>query len=200
MKDLWLTSYLESPYLSQTGNSEYLEDPPTPSWRLHSPQRRIIIVPLSEGFIYARNRTKFTLTGWILKAAFVVIFSISQERSLNIQVVLWLAQGQVSGIQTHPWLHLYCSTSCDHPRRCLLPWASVLRDCQVWWLGAPQSIRPPVSESWSLCICWASYFTPLNLNFLFYQMGIILVIILQRAMRSIHLTWHSTEHIVLKNN
>lgn len=55
------------------------------------------------------------LTGWILKAAFVVIFSTSQERSPNIQVVLWLAQGHVSRIQTQPWLRLYCSTSRDHP-------------------------------------------------------------------------------------
>lgn len=135
------------------------------------------------------------LTGWILKAAFVVIFSTSQERSPNIQVVLWLAQGHVSGIQTQPWLRLYRSTSRDHPRGSLLPWASVPGDCQIRWLGAPQFIRPPGFESWSLFVCWASNFTALNLNFLIYQMGIILVIILQRAMRSIHLTWHSTEHI-----
>ena len=54
----------------------------------------------------------------------------------------------------------------------------------MWQLGAPPFhqtfhfiILPVVS--WSFCFQWTSYFIPLSLNFLIYQVGIIIIVTLK---------------------
>ena len=143
-----------------------------PAERLYSSQCRTI-VPFSEGLIYARNWTKYTLTGWILKTALLLSSPFHRGGTWTSESYRDLFKVMYQGFTSSSGC--LCTVARPVIPQFPLPWALVPGVCQMRWLGAPHFIRSPGFESWSLCFWWTSYFTPLNLNFL-YQMGIIIVI------------------------
>lgn len=131
--------------------------------------------------MYARNRTKFTLTGWILERHLLLFSPFHRRGAWTFKWYCDLLPVMCQGFKPSPGCACTAAPPVITPGDLFI--ALGLGPRQDCHMVTGIALNHQTSCVWILvpCICWASYFTPLNLNFLIYQMGIILVIMLQRS-------------------